>query len=103
VSTPADPSSLPTLAYGVASASYQIEGAVAEDGRGVSIWDTFSAEPGRVRGGDDGTLACDSYHRLDDDVALVRGLGVDAYRFSIAWPRVVPEGRGRGGGPGGGL
>jgi len=95
VSTPADPSSLPTLAYGVASASYQIEGAVAEDGRGVSIWDTFSAEPGRVRGGDDGTLACDSYHRLDDDVALVRGLGVDAYRFSIAWPRVVPEGRGR--------
>jgi len=95
VSTPADPSSLPPLAYGVASASYQIEGAVAEDGRGVSIWDTFSAEPGRVRGGDDGTLACDSYHRLDDDVALVRGLGVDAYRFSIAWPRVMPEGTGR--------
>ncbi|GAB3031884.1 beta-glucosidase [Nocardioides flavus (ex Wang et al. 2016)] len=83
------------LALGVATASYQIEGAVREDGRGPSIWDTFSAEPGRVRGGDDGVDACDSYHRVDDDIALVEGLGVDAYRFSVAWPRVLPEGRGR--------
>jgi beta-glucosidase len=83
------------LALGVATASYQIEGAVTEDGRGPSIWDTFTAQPGRIRGGDDGTEACDSYHRLDDDVALIRGLGVDAYRFSLAWPRIMPEGRGR--------
>ena len=83
------------LAYGVATASYQIEGAADEDGRGPSIWDTFCAEPGRVRGGDDGAVACDSYHRLDDDVALVKGLGVDAYRFSLAWPRIMPEGTGR--------
>ena len=83
------------LALGVATASYQIEGAVGEDGRGPSIWDTFAAQPGTVRGGDDGTLACDAYHRLEDDVALIRGLGVDAYRFSLAWPRILPEGRGR--------
>ena len=69
MSTHADESALSPLALGVASASYQIEGAVAEDGRGVSVWDTFSAEPGRVRGGDDGAVACDSYHRLDDDLA----------------------------------
>lgn len=90
-----DPSSSHPLSFGVATASYQIEGAVSEDGRGPSIWDTFCARPGAVRGGDDGTHACDSYHRLDDDVALVKGLGVDAYRFSVAWPRVQPEGTGR--------
>lgn len=83
------------LVLGVATASYQIEGGSTEDGRGASIWDTFCAEPGRVRGGDDGTVACDSYHRVAEDVALVKGLGVDAYRFSIAWPRILPEGRGR--------
>jgi len=83
------------LALGVATASYQIEGAVAEDGRGPSIWDTFTAKPGTIRGGDDGAHACDSYHRLEEDVALISGLGVDAYRFSLAWPRIMPEGRGR--------
>ncbi len=83
------------LTLGVATASYQIEGAVTEDGRGDSVWDTFTALPGRVRNGDDGALACDSYHRLEEDVALVKGLGVDAYRFSLAWPRIIPEGRGR--------
>ncbi|MFC5177355.1 GH1 family beta-glucosidase [Nocardioides taihuensis] len=83
------------LVLGVATASYQIEGAVDEDGRGTSVWDTFTALPGHVRNGDDGSLACDSYHRVDDDVRLVRELGADCYRFSIAWPRVLPEGRGR--------
>ena len=83
------------LALGVATASYQIEGAVDQDGRGPSIWDTFTAEPGRIRNGDDGAMACDSYGRLDEDVELIRGLGVDAYRFSLAWPRIMPEGRGR--------
>ena len=89
------PHPLSPLALGVATASYQIEGAVTEDGRGPSIWDTFTTLPGRVSNGDDGALACDSYHRVEDDVALIRGLGVDAYRFSLAWPRIIPEGRGR--------
>jgi beta-glucosidase len=82
------------LAWGVATAAYQIEGATTEDGRGVSIWDTFATRPGAVADGSDGTVACDSYHRLDDDVDLVAGLGVDSYRFSIAWPRIQPTGSG---------
>lgn len=82
--------------WGVATASYQIEGAVDEDGRGPSIWDTFSATPGKVKHGDTGAVACDHYHRYREDIALMRdSLGVDAYRFSIAWPRVLPEGRGQ--------
>ena len=92
------PSSLPsgpTLAYGVATAAYQIEGAVAEDGRGPSIWDTFAARPGTVRDGLDGSVACDSYHRYEEDLDLVAGMGAGWYRFSIAWPRIVPEGVGR--------
>jgi beta-glucosidase len=80
--------------WGVATAAYQIEGAVAEDGRGPSIWDTFSHTPGRVKNGDTGDVACDHYHRYAEDVALMAGLGVGAYRFSIAWPRVQPAGRG---------
>ncbi|SNS87591.1 beta-glucosidase [Streptosporangium subroseum] len=80
--------------WGTATASYQIEGAVAEDGRGVSIWDTFTHEPGRVRGGDTGDVACDHYHRWPEDVALMSDLGVNSYRFSIAWPRIQPDGRG---------
>ncbi len=81
--------------FGVATASYQIEGATTEDGRGRSVWDDFCDEPGRIRDGSSGAVACDSYHRYLDDVALLRGLDVDAYRFSIAWPRVLPQGRGR--------
>ncbi|MBJ7355975.1 GH1 family beta-glucosidase [Nocardioides sp.] len=84
-----------TLAFGVATAAYQIEGATQEDGRGPSIWDTFAARPGTVRDGKDGSVACDSYHRFDEDLDLVSGLGVDWYRFSIAWPRVLPEGAGQ--------
>jgi beta-glucosidase len=80
--------------WGVSTAAYQIEGAVAEDGRGRSIWDTFSHTPGRVRNGDTGDVACDHYHRWAEDVALLAELGVGAYRFSIAWPRIQPDGSG---------
>lgn len=81
--------------WGAAASAYQTEGAVDEDGRGESIWDRFCTRPGAVLNGETGTVACDSYHRWREDIDLVEGLGVDAYRFSIAWPRVVPEGRGR--------
>jgi len=81
--------------WGAATASYQIEGAATEDGRGESIWDRFSATPGKVRTGDTGLVACDFYHRYREDIALLRELGLDAFRFSIAWPRILPEGRGR--------
>src|SRR5918911_5725363 len=81
--------------WGVATASYQIEGAVNEDGRGPSIWDTFSHTPGKTDNGDTGDVACDHYHRWQEDVRLMRDLGMQAYRFSVAWPRVVPEGTGQ--------
>jgi beta-glucosidase len=80
--------------WGAATASYQIEGAANEDGRGESVWDRFCATPGKVRNGDTGAVACDFYHRYRDDVRLMRELGIDAFRFSVAWPRVLPEGRG---------
>jgi beta-glucosidase len=81
--------------WGVATSSYQIEGAVHEDGRGASIWDTFAHTPGKVRHGHTGDIANDHYHRYRDDVALMKALGVRAYRFSIAWPRIFPEGTGQ--------
>ncbi len=80
--------------FGVATSSYQIEGATREDGRGDSIWDTFCREPGRIQDGTSGEVACDHYHRWPQDLDLVRSLGVDAYRFSLAWPRIQPDGRG---------
>ncbi|BFU45020.1 GH1 family beta-glucosidase [Krasilnikovia sp. MM14-A1004] len=80
--------------FGVATAAYQIEGAADEDGRGRSIWDTFSHTAGRTRDGDTGDVACDHYHRWAEDLDLVALLGADAYRFSIAWPRVQPDGTG---------
>ncbi len=80
--------------WGAATASYQIEGAVEEDGRGPSIWDVFSHTPGLVRDGDTGDVACDHYHRWAADLDLVAELGLGAYRFSIAWPRVIPDGDG---------
>ncbi len=80
--------------WGAATAAYQIEGAAAEDGRGPSIWDVFARTPGKVRHGDTGNIACDHYHRLDADLDLMSWLGLGAYRFSVAWPRVQPEGRG---------
>src|SRR5579862_1886035 len=82
------------FAWGASTAAYQIEGAVHEDGRGTSIWDTFSHTPGRVRGGDTGDIACDFYHRYADDLDLLSAIGMNAFRFSIAWPRVQPNGRG---------
>ena len=78
--------------WGAATASYQIEGAAHEDGRGESVWDRFCATPGKVRNGDSGERACDFYHRYPDDVKLMRELGLDAFRFSIAWPRILPVG-----------
>ncbi len=79
--------------WGAATAAYQVEGAAAEDGRADSIWDTFCRVPGAVHGGDDGQVACDQYHRYPEDVALIRELGLDTYRFSTSWARVVPDGR----------
>jgi beta-glucosidase len=91
-----DLSHLPAgFVWGVATSAYQIEGAVTEDGRAPSIWDTFSHTPGMVANDENGDLACDHYHRWPEDIAIMRELGVDAYRFSIAWPRVMPEADGR--------
>jgi beta-glucosidase len=80
--------------WGVATAAYQIEGAAAEDGRTPSIWDTFCRTPGKIDTGENGDVAADHYHRYREDVALMRALGVQSYRFSVSWPRVVPGGRG---------
>jgi beta-glucosidase len=80
--------------WGAATAAHQIEGAWDEDGKGESIWDRFSHTPGKITNGDTGDVACDHYHRWREDVALMKELGLDAYRFSIAWPRVLPVGRG---------
>ncbi|MER5297402.1 family 1 glycosylhydrolase, partial [Streptomyces pharetrae] len=80
--------------WGTATAAYQIEGAAGEDGRTPSIWDTYARTPGRVRNGDTGDIATDHYHRWREDVALMAELGVGAYRFSLAWPRIQPTGRG---------
>jgi beta-glucosidase len=85
----------PGFLWGAATAAYQVEGAAAEDGRGESIWDRFCATPGKVRNGESGTVACDFYRRYPGDIALLQQLGLDAFRFSIAWPRVLPDGRGR--------
>ncbi|MFD4243396.1 GH1 family beta-glucosidase [Streptomyces sp. NPDC058525] len=82
------------FAWGTATSAYQIEGAAEEDGRAPSIWDTFSRVPGAVDGGHTGDTACDHYHRWRDDIALMRQLGTNAYRLSVAWPRVVPGGDG---------
>ena len=92
---PTNTSSFPhDFIWGAATASYQIEGAAHDDGRGESVWDRFCATPGKVRNGDSGEIACDFYHRYRDDAALMRELGLGAFRFSIAWPRILPTGRG---------
>lgn len=80
--------------WGAATASYQIEGAAYEDGKGISVWDRFSHEPGKIFEGHTGDVACDHYHRYEEDAALMQQMGIKNYRFSIAWPRILPEGKG---------
>ena len=80
--------------WGAATAAYQVEGGAAADGRKPSVWDTFSHTPGRVKNNDNGDVSCDHYHRYEDDVKLMAELGIKHYRFSISWPRIVPDGRG---------
>ena len=82
--------------WGAATAAYQIEGAPDVDGKGPSIWDTFSHTPGKTFHGDTGDVACDSYHRYPDDIEMLKRLGVGAYRFSLSWPRIQADGRGAG-------
>lgn len=82
------------IKWGSATAAYQVEGAAFEDGRGPSIWDTFSHTPGKVKDGDNGDIACDSYHRYEEDIELMKELGITMYRFSVSWPRIYPEGTG---------
>ena len=86
--------------WGTATASFQIEGAVSEDGRGESIWDRFCATPGKIKTGETGQPACDSYHRYKEDIALMSAMNNNAYRFSVAWPRVIPDGDGKINSPG---
>ncbi|MCL2186067.1 MAG: GH1 family beta-glucosidase [Treponema sp.] len=81
--------------WGTSTASYQVEGGTHEDGRGECIWDTFARKPGAVYAGENGDVACDQYHRYEEDIALMAELGFTSYRFSIAWPRIIPEGRGK--------
>lgn len=81
--------------WGAATASYQIEGAWDEDGKGESIWDRFSHTPGKVDNGDTGDIACDHYHRWQEDITLIKDLGLKAYRFSLSWPRILPTGQGK--------
>ncbi|MFC6080611.1 GH1 family beta-glucosidase [Sphaerisporangium aureirubrum] len=90
-----DPRFPSAFTWGAATSAYQIEGAVAEDGRGASVWDTFCATPGNVKDGATGAVAVDHYHRYPEDLDLMAGLGLGGYRFSIAWPRIQPAGSGR--------
>src|SRR5436190_24256397 len=82
------------FSWGAATSAYQVEGSTKEDGRGDSVWDAFCREPGRVRDGDTGDIAADHYHRYPADLDLMKSLGLHSYRFSIAWPRVIPTGYG---------
>jgi beta-glucosidase len=83
------------FSWGVATSAYQIEGAVGADGRGRSIWDTFCERPGTIVDNSSGAVACDHYHRWESDLDLMRSLAIGSYRFPVAWPRVLPQGRGR--------
>src|SRR5882672_5100849 len=83
------------FSWGVATSAFQIEGAVKEDGRGASIWDSYAHTPGKIRNGDNADVANDHYHRYKDDVRLMQDMGVKTYRFSVAWPRIFPDGIGR--------
>ena len=88
-------SALPeSFRWGAATSAYQIEGGTGEDGKGESIWDRFAHQPGTTFRGETGDIACDHYHRWREDIALMAGLGITAYRFSIAWTRILPDGTG---------
>ena len=80
--------------WGAATASYQIEGAAYANGKGLSVWDVFCKQPGKVFEGHNGDIACDHYHRYKEDIALMKQIGLKAYRFSISWPRILPAGTG---------
>ena len=80
--------------WGVASASYQVEGGAFEDGKGLSVWDVYTHEGGKIREGDTGDVACDHYHRYEEDVELMAELGTQIYRFSVSWARILPNGIG---------
>ncbi len=84
----------PGFRFGTSTASYQIEGAATEDGKGPSIWDTFAAQPGRIEDGSSGAVACDHFHRFPEDIALMKQLGAEGYRLSLSWPRIQPTGSG---------
>jgi len=84
----------PGFLLGAATAAYQVEGAYNEDGKGESVWDRFVLAPGKITNGDTGKVACDSYHRYQDDIALLRTLNLKSYRYSIAWTRIQPRGAG---------
>ena len=84
----------PDFVFGVATAAYQVEGAVAEDGRGPSIWDEFTHRAGKIHQNQNGDVACDHYHRYPEDIALMQEMGLDAYRLSLSWSRIIPEGAG---------
>src|SRR4051812_42056177 len=99
-SSPDLPQLPPDFRFGTSTAAYQIEGAAAEDGKGPSIWDTFTAQEGRILDGSTGAVACDHYHRYAEDVALAERLGAGGYRFSISWPRIQPTGSGPANPPG---
>jgi len=81
--------------WGSATAAYQIEGAYNEDGKGESIWDRFSHTPGNIADGHTGDVACDHYHRYEEDIKIMKEIGIKSYRFSISWPRIFPEGTGK--------
>lgn len=81
--------------WGAVSAAHQVEGAYNEDGKGMGIWDAMTQEPSRIAHGENGNIACDHYHHYKEDVAIMKSIGLKSYRFSISWPRVLPEGTGK--------